>query len=98
MKHYTGLIRPGDYIKHEKFMDVALYVTSVGQLVVGGSEIHISGIWWNQGFEKSYCINIFANITIETEKLSEWQLCLDPEINRSLRKCEWTPLAYRKGS
>jgi len=94
-KSYSGLIRPGDVIKHEKFMDVAIYVTGVGCLEHGATSIQIVGLWMNQGFEKSWFIGHPANVNLSVDKLTEWYLCVNPEADKCLRKCEWTVLGYK---
>ena len=94
MKSLKGLLEPGDFIKYEQNKNVALYVTGVDCLEVGGSSIHVMGIWYNQGFEKSWSIGVSAEFTISERKLKNWLLCVDPQKDPCLRKCEWTPLAY----
>lgn len=94
-KSYTGPIRPGDFLKHHAFVDVATKVYSVGCLEVGAkTEIQVHFVWYNQGFEKSWCINEYGFVSIQVNKLHEWQLCVDPAKDPCLRKCDWIPLAY----
>lgn len=94
-KSYSGLIRPGDIIKHEKFMDVAVNVSFVGCLEVGATSILVAGEWMNQGFEKSWNIGKMTLFDIPVDKLTEWYLCVNPEADECLRKCEWTVLGYK---
>ena len=94
-KSYTGLINPGDVIKHEKFMDVAVYVQSVGCLEIGATSIQITGMWLNQGFTKSWFIGESAFFSISVKDLHTWYLCVDEKKDACLRKCEWTPLGYK---
>jgi hypothetical protein len=42
-----------DFIKHEKFMDVALEVEYVMDM---GDHLKVTGYWWNQGFTKSWMV------------------------------------------
>ena len=46
-------IEAGDYIKHEKFMDVALHVEYSYD---NGDHFLVTGLWMNQGFEKSWYV------------------------------------------
>lgn len=94
-KSYKGLIRPGDVIKHEKFMDVAVLVYSVGVLEVGATSIQIYGTWMNQGYVRSWVIGDSTDFSIKVEDLSKWYLCVDEQKDQCLRKCDWIPLGYK---
>jgi hypothetical protein len=95
-KNYKGLIQPGDYIKHAKFMDICVLVTGIGMLEHGATSVQILGLWYNQGCEKSWCIGHDAQFTINVDNLHEWSLCVNPEADKCLRKCDWTPLAFQE--
>lgn len=92
-KSYTGLINPGDVIKHDKFMDVAVYVTSVGCLEIGATSLQITGMWMNQGFTKSWFIGEMANFSIDVKDLHTWSSAIDGKGSVCLRKCTWLHLA-----
>jgi hypothetical protein len=71
------MIKPGDIIKHDRFMDVAFYVSNVDPLIY--NEIAITGVWLNQGFTKSWVINkTHVMLNISKDKLSEWSYCEGP--------------------
>lgn len=93
-KSYKGLIQPGDIIKHEKYVDTAIFVTGVGVLEVGATSIQIIGEYMNQGFTRSWFLGHGAHVEIKVEDLPRWYLCTDEKKDPSLRKCDWIPLGY----
>lgn len=82
----------GKVIKHEKFLDVALLVTSVGNVAHDATEIHVSGMWMNQGFVRSWMIGASANLTIKIEDFPKWSYCTNEDQNPCLRKCDWAAI------
>lgn len=97
-------IEAGDYIKHEKFMDVALHVQYAYDQ---GDHWLVTGIWMNQGFEKSWLIpfkdlsrrkrDMYSGgygvdtqtIKIKPEDMALWLKVKMPPRSQCLRKCEW---------
>jgi ATP-dependent DNA ligase len=93
-----------DFIKHEKFMDVAVEVRWVVDLQ---EELMITGYWWNQGFEKSFLCPVYEKksrnpygsgypqlkaqtFKIKKNELSNWSKLVTPRKDMNcLRKCDW---------
>lgn len=83
------MIKPGDVIKHEKFMDVCFLVSEVSQKEDG---FRVVGSWMNMGYTKSWMIDngIFF---IKTEDIPKWSVCIDEGSNPCLRYCTWISLS-----
>lgn len=84
------MIKQGDIIKHQAFMDVAVQVFFSSTNPKTG-DIRIDGVWLNQGQTQSYRINEPANFTIKKNHLCKWYKCLKPE-SKFLRNEEWEQL------
>ena len=94
VKNYT--LHPSDVIKHEKFLDVAIFVTSLNYVYSHAEHLvgfQIQGMWMNQGYDRSWFIGT-ENISlfISVEKLSEWSKAKESQASTCLRSCEWLPL------
>lgn len=72
------MIKSGDIIKHNAFMDIAVQVFFINNNPET-EEIEISGVWVNQGQVNTYCINEPAKFTIKKHELSNWMKCLKPK-------------------
>lgn len=55
------MIRKGDFIKHEKFLDACFEVKKCYDY---GHGIVVTGVWWNQGFVESFSLGIKGKIEI----------------------------------
>jgi hypothetical protein len=93
------MIQAYDYIKHEKFMDVAFEVESAYD---DGVHIIVSGYWMNQGNDKSWYCPVYKNgrdraigklhldsFKILKENLHQWSKVKIPPTSDCLRKCDW---------
>ena len=78
----------GDFIKHKKFMDVAVYVIKAYNF---DHKMKIKGIWANQQFVKTNLIVLNAHLTIKKEDLSDWYICMNP-LAECIRDVEWRKL------
>lgn len=97
-----------DFIKHEKFMDVAFEVEFAHDL---GETVLVCGYWWNQGLERSWLIPYkdprfkrriqfaYPGVTSQTfhikkSELSKWSKLKRPAKDPDcLRNCEWEKVA-----
>lgn len=59
------MIKPGSFIKHERFIDVCIYVKKAYDY---GHGMEIKAVWWNMGFTKSYCIGYRQRLNIAKNK------------------------------
>lgn len=97
-------INPGDFIKHEKFMDVCIKVEKRYDY---GHGINISGTWYNLGFENTYPIGIRQTLNLAKKKkdidskskrntsADQWQI-LDRTCHEDAcyRYSKWNKLSY----
>lgn len=79
------MIRSGDFIKHEKFMDVCLLVTDAFDY---GHGVKVKGTWWNLGQNTSYPIGIKAVINIAKKEAD-----IKPQSGRRTHIKQWGILA-----
>lgn len=79
------MIKPGDVIKHEKFMDVCFMLSRVFK---GKKGIKVSGVWMNMGYTRSWFIED-GSFEIKMEDLQSWLICTDEKVNPCLRYCPW---------
>lgn len=82
-------IKPGDVIKHEKFMDVCFLVYGVSQKDDG---FGIVGCWMNMGYTRSWMIDT-GEIFIKNEDIPKWAVCTDEGSKACIRYCTWVSLA-----
>lgn len=93
-------MRPGQFIKHKRYMDICLEIKSCHDY---GHGIEIKVEAWNMGFVDSFPLGIKFRVNIaKTEKdikessgrntqLSEWQRLSD-RTAKCFRNCEWIDL------
>ncbi len=100
------MIEKYDFIKHEKFMDVAFEVEYVDNSYSSDS-IMVTGFWWNQGYERSWHVPYFRTkrdraygipsmqtFFIKKSELGRWsKLVLPRKDEQCLRRCDWEPAA-----
>lgn len=89
-------MRSGDIIKHEKFMDVAVLLTTDPMSLKDGG-YHIKGLWMNQAFTSSFIIDPIrqfgkVNIKIKEDRVSRWSICENPEA-KCVRYEKWSPIS-----
>lgn len=94
------LIKKHDFIKHEKFLDVCIEVTSVYDY---GHGLRIRGNWWNIGFVDSQPINCSVSLNIaknvddiksyRSTDLSQWlMLSYESFTDQCFRNSKWINL------
>jgi len=91
-KTYKAPIFPGNYIRHVRAMDVCFRVLTVGQLEYGATDVYVFGMWYNQGFTKSWSMGVTQGIYIKIADLKDWEICVDDDLDACLRKCPWAKL------
>ena len=83
------MIKSGDIIRHVRFLDVSVAVHDVK---MEDAAITIEGEWVNQGFSKSYYLNMDVVLTITWDELKHWEKCADPHNYICLRNSPWLSL------
>lgn len=88
-------LKSGDVIKHERSMDVAVYLTEEPMPTKDGG-IFIKGLWMNQAFVKSFIIcpiREFGKVRhrVKPEDVSKWLYCKNPKAE-CVRNEEWERL------
>lgn len=73
-------------IKHKLFKDVAVQINK--PILRFKHKYVIRGTWLNMGFNRTYNINIKCNIDIPIEKLIDWEMCLQPQMD-CIRYASW---------
>jgi len=84
------MIKSGDVIKHEAFLDVAVQVHTVSKNPETG-DISITGMWINQGQVRTYVINEPASFSIKEKHIENWSLCEKPT-STFVRNEKWRSL------
>lgn len=78
------------YIKHNRFMDVAIRLTKPMEKV--GNSYIIYGKYVNQAFVETFELGVPTKIMIPVAKLHEsWQYCVTPNVD-CIRNAEWEQL------
>ena len=80
------MINPGDMIKHNAAMDVAVQVINANRSQDG--DYSIQGIWFNMGQAKTYSINELADFTIKKDQVQNWKKIIGP-ISEFVRNDNW---------
>lgn len=80
-------------IKHERFLDLAIMITKPLIRLKDGSVI-IRGHYINQGFNKSYDLNINVKLRINKDDKSKWLVCNTP-LDMCVRYSTWRPFDRR---
>ncbi len=92
-------IKNGDFIMHEKLVDVCLEVISASDY---GNGYFIKAVWWNLGFVESYNMNINQNFDIAKDvkdlnkkrktHLNQWLILDETSRPKCMRKGNWVKL------
>jgi hypothetical protein len=91
----------GDLIKHEAFLDVAMFLTCRPHLTPEG--IYLNGFWMNLGFNQTFNTGHTFIMTIPFSKIADgkWHKCVDPDwrkengsqkCSKSYRHSAWEPI------
>jgi hypothetical protein len=84
------MIKAGDFIRHRKFRDVMILVTSTPR--VNGGSVHVEGFWYNMCYSgPSVNIGLVAHIEIKHKDLKDWRICVEPEATNK-RNARWADL------
>jgi hypothetical protein len=84
------MIKQGDVIKHQAFMDVAIQIITSNTHPKTG-DIEVRGIYLNQGQVETFSINEPAHFIIKKRNLKNWYKCLKPE-SKFIRNESWEQL------
>lgn len=86
------MVRPGNVIKHSKFMDVAFEVTKVRGPYGPNERIEVSGWWLNQGYVNSWNMGVHQKLRFTVAQLkADWSVCMFPHVD-CIRDTAWKPL------
>jgi len=83
-------MKSSSVIKHDRFMDVAIYVNKVFINYEKGY-YKIKGIFINQAYVESFPINEKIKFKIEFKDKGDWSICNNPWA-KCLRDQTWRPL------
>ena len=82
------MIKPGDVIKHEKFMDVFSGLWGFSE----GRWLQRCRMLDEHGHTKSWMIDN-GTFFIKTEDIPKWSVCIDEGSKPCIRYCTWVSLA-----
>lgn len=89
-------LKSNDVIKHENFMDVAIFLTA-DPIPLKDGGLAIKGLWMNQAFVNSFIIDPFREFgkmrhKIKKEDVSKWLKCENPSA-KCIRYEKWERVA-----
>lgn len=79
------------YIKHERFMDVAIKLTKPIKRTRTGYQV--TGKYVNMGFVETFELGVPVSITISKDNVKNWQVCENPT-EACIRKSTWRPAKF----
>lgn len=94
-------VNSGDFIKHEKFLDVCI---KVQQVVENEKGFKVLGTFWNQAYVSSFCTGQRVVVDIALNKdyvddfrrtsVEEWEILRAENSTACLRKGSWEKLYF----
>jgi hypothetical protein len=83
------IITKGMFIKHDRFMDICMYLDKSPILLPDGRYI-VRGTFWNMGFVDSFSLGVKFSRKITKEDLrTNYSATIANNENRCLRKNRW---------